>query len=97
MKYEHEFEDEDGNEIARLEEITYEVLKTYVEPEVQYNVFFGEGDPRNMGDEVIVFTHVVRIRPEAIDTAWMFDEHNPEPLPGVSPVSPARRIQKEGE
>jgi len=53
MKYRHEFEDEDGND-CDLTEITYEVLKTWVEP-----------DPEEAG--VIVFTHRVRIRPESFD------------------------------
>lgn len=47
---EHMFEDEDGNDIE-LTDITYEVIKTYVD----------------QTPNALVFTHVVRIRPESID------------------------------
>jgi hypothetical protein len=50
MKVEHLFEDDDGNDID-LMDITYEVLKTYVD----------------LMPTALVFTHVVRIRPESID------------------------------
>ena len=61
MRYEHEFEDEEGNEIP-LTDITYEVIKTYVQPDsvgIYASTFSHE--------EVIVFTHVVKIRPESLD------------------------------
>lgn len=58
MTVRHEFEDEYGNE-TELTEITYEVIKTYVQP-----------DPVEEG--VIVFTHIIRIRPEALDMEMMF-------------------------
>lgn len=53
MDYRHTFEDEQGNE-CDLTDITYEVLKTYVEPAVEI-------------PNCIVFTHVIRIRPESLD------------------------------
>jgi hypothetical protein len=51
--YSHEFEDEEGND-TELTDITYVVLATYVQP-----------DPED--EDAIVFTHVVRIRPESLD------------------------------
>lgn len=68
MRYEHEFEDEKGNEIAELTDITYQVLYTYVQPDsTGAYIRFG------VKEDVIVFTHIVRIRPEAIDMDLMLE------------------------
>lgn len=51
--YSHEFEDEHGNE-TELTDITYVVLATYVQPSPEV-------------ENEIVFTHIVKIRPESFD------------------------------
>jgi hypothetical protein len=56
MRFEHDFEDEEGNEIP-LTDITYEVIKTYVQPV----------DDELFGEPTTVFTHIVKIRPESFD------------------------------
>lgn len=48
------FEDEDGNEIHDLTEITYEVVNTWV-------------DVTRQEPDTITFTHRIKVHPESLD------------------------------
>jgi hypothetical protein len=57
----HEFEDEDGNEMgtASFVDMTYDVLRTWV-----------DHDPE---DNALVFTHRIKIRPESMEMGMMLE------------------------